>query len=91
MCYALAHVATWAEEIAWVILSLHAQLRKDTDLSPAEAVFGAPIVCQINVYEEIKFLLTQFQSFLKNLWRCFLRFLCAHAQFELPAAERAPG
>ncbi len=55
--------ATWAEEIAWVILSLHAQLRKDTDLSPAEAVFGAPIVCQINVYEEIKFLLTQFQSF----------------------------
>jgi hypothetical protein len=36
--------ATWTEEIPWVLLGLHAQLREDTGLSPAEAVFGAPIV-----------------------------------------------
>jgi hypothetical protein len=36
--------ATWAEEIPWVLLGLHAQLREDIGLSPAEAVFGAPIV-----------------------------------------------
>jgi hypothetical protein len=36
--------ATWAEEIPWVLLGLGAQLREDTSLSPAEAVFGAPIV-----------------------------------------------
>jgi hypothetical protein len=36
--------ATWAEEIPWVLLGLSAQLREDTSLSPAEAVFGAPIV-----------------------------------------------
>jgi transposase InsO family protein len=66
--------APWAEEITWVIFSLHAKLRKDTGLSPAEAVFGAPIVCQINFYKEMKFLLTQFQSFFLNLWRRFLRF-----------------
>ncbi len=36
--------ATWAEEIPWVLLGLHAQPREDTGFSPAEAVFGAPIV-----------------------------------------------
>ncbi len=40
--------ATWAEEIPWVLLGLHAQPREDTGLSPAEAVFGAPIVWQMN-------------------------------------------
>jgi hypothetical protein len=34
----------WAEEIPWVLLSLHVQPREDTSLSPPEAVFGAPIV-----------------------------------------------
>jgi hypothetical protein len=37
-------MATWAKEIPWVLLGLHAQPREDTGLSPAEAVFGAPIV-----------------------------------------------
>jgi hypothetical protein len=37
-------VATWAEEIPWVLLGLRAQPREDTGLSPAEAVLGAPIV-----------------------------------------------
>ncbi len=36
-----ADVATWAEELPWV---LRAQPREDTGLSPAKAVFGIPIV-----------------------------------------------
>ncbi len=35
--------ATWAEEIPWVLFGLLAQPREDTGLSPAEAMFGAPI------------------------------------------------
>jgi hypothetical protein len=42
--HAWAAAATWAEEIPWVLLGLLAQLREDTGLSPAEAVFGPPIV-----------------------------------------------
>jgi hypothetical protein len=41
---ARAAVATWAEEIPWVLLGLRAQLREETDLFPAEAVFVTPIV-----------------------------------------------
>jgi hypothetical protein len=41
---ARAAVATWAKEMPWVLLGLCAQLWEDTGLSPAEAVFGAPIV-----------------------------------------------
>jgi hypothetical protein len=41
-------VAAWAEEIPWVLLGLCAQPRENSGLSPAEAVFGAPIVLQIN-------------------------------------------
>jgi hypothetical protein len=37
-------VATWSEELPFVLLGLRAQPREDTGLSPAEAVFGAPIV-----------------------------------------------
>jgi hypothetical protein len=36
--------ATWSEEFPFVLLELRAQLREDTGLFPAEAVFGAPIV-----------------------------------------------
>jgi hypothetical protein len=36
-------VATWSEELPFVLLGLRAQLREDTGLFPAEAV-GAPIV-----------------------------------------------
>ncbi len=39
-----AVVATWSEELPFVLLGLRAQPRKDTGLSPAEAVFGALIV-----------------------------------------------
>jgi hypothetical protein len=76
--------ATWAEEIPWVLFGLRAQPREDTGLSLAEAVFGAPIVLQINFCKEMKFLLTQFQNKFKNLLRVSC-FFFAQAQFELPA------
>jgi hypothetical protein len=42
--HARAAAATWSEELPFVLLGLRAQPREDTGLSPAEAVFGAPIV-----------------------------------------------
>ena len=41
---ARAAAANWSEEIHWVLLGLRAQPREDNGLSPAEAVFGCPIV-----------------------------------------------
>jgi hypothetical protein len=41
---ARAAAATWADELPFVILRLRAQPREDTGLSPAESVYGAPIV-----------------------------------------------
>jgi hypothetical protein len=41
---ARAAAATWSKELPFVLLGLQAQLREDTGLSPAEAVFGAPTV-----------------------------------------------
>jgi hypothetical protein len=35
---------TWAEEIPWVLLVLRSQLREDTGLSLAEAVFGTLVL-----------------------------------------------
>jgi hypothetical protein len=41
---ARAATATWSEELPFVLLGLREQPREDTGLSPAEAVFSAPIV-----------------------------------------------
>jgi transposase InsO family protein len=41
---ARAAEATWANELPFVLLGLRAQPKEDTGLSPAESVFGAPIV-----------------------------------------------
>jgi hypothetical protein len=41
---ACAATTTWSKELPFVLLGLQAQPREDTGLSPAEAVFGAPIV-----------------------------------------------
>ncbi len=41
---ARATADTWAEEIPWVLLVLRSQLREDTGLSLAEAVFGTLLV-----------------------------------------------
>ncbi len=37
-------MATWSEDLPFVLFGLRAQPREDTGLSPAEAVFGAQIV-----------------------------------------------
>jgi hypothetical protein len=39
-----AATATWADELPFVHFGLRAQPREDTGLSPAESVYGAPIV-----------------------------------------------
>ncbi len=39
-----AAAVTWTKELPFVLLGLRAQLREDIGLSPAEAVFGVPIV-----------------------------------------------
>ena len=41
---ASAAAANWSKEIHWVLLGLRAQPREDNGLSPAEAVFGCPLV-----------------------------------------------
>jgi hypothetical protein len=41
---ARAAAAIWAKELPFVLLGLRAQPREDTGLSPAESVYGAPIV-----------------------------------------------
>ena len=41
---ARAAAANWSEEIHWVLLGLRAQPREDNGLSPAESVFGCPLV-----------------------------------------------
>ncbi len=42
--HACAGAATWSDELPFVLLGLRAQSSEDTGLSPAEAVFGAPIL-----------------------------------------------
>jgi hypothetical protein len=48
-------VATWAKELPFVLLSLRAQPREDTGLSPAEAVFGPPIALPIEFLQGDEF------------------------------------
>jgi hypothetical protein len=57
-----------SEELPFVLLGLRAQPREDTGLSPAEAVFGTPIVLpneflqgnEFSVDEIVKFFLKSF-------------------------------
>jgi hypothetical protein len=49
---------TWSEELPFVLLGLRAQPREDTDLSPAEAVFGAQIVLPNEFLQNDEFQLT---------------------------------
>jgi hypothetical protein len=48
-------VATWSEELPFVLLGLCEQPREDTGLSPAEAVFGHPIVLPNKFLQEDEF------------------------------------
>jgi transposase InsO family protein len=36
--------ATWAAELPWVLLGLRSSPREDTNLSPAQALYGTPLV-----------------------------------------------
>jgi transposase InsO family protein len=36
--------ATWAAELPWVLLGLRSQPREDSNISPAQAVYGTPLV-----------------------------------------------
>ncbi len=50
-----AAAATWADELPFVLLGLRAQLRENTGLSPAETVFGAPIILPNEFLQSDKF------------------------------------
>jgi transposase InsO family protein len=36
--------ATWAAELPWVLLGLQSSPREDTNISPAQALYGTPLV-----------------------------------------------
>ena len=36
--------ASWAAELPWVLLGLRSQPREDSNISPAQAVYGTPLV-----------------------------------------------
>ncbi|MFN9898035.1 MAG: hypothetical protein ACK55Z_04395, partial [bacterium] len=36
--------ASWAAEIPWVLMGLRSQPREDSNISPAQAVYGTPLV-----------------------------------------------
>jgi hypothetical protein len=87
--HARTAAATWAKEIPWVLLGLRAQLSKYTGLSSAEAVFEAPIVFPNEFLQGDKIFIAHLKIlFNKSSDACFF---CAQAQFESPAAKRAPG
>jgi hypothetical protein len=72
---ACAAAATWSEELPFVLLELRAELKEDTGLSPAEAVFGAPNVLP-NEFLQIKGM--SVDAMIKNLAKTLhvLLFLC---------------
>jgi hypothetical protein len=64
-----AHAAatTWPEEIPWVLLGLHSQLREDTGLSPAEAVFGTTLVPPKEFLKAEEFSIDQISKFFPKI------------------------
>jgi hypothetical protein len=72
----------------WVLLGLRAQPREDTGLSLAEAVFGAPTVLLNEFLKGDEIPVDTISKIFLSLWSsCFS---LAQAQFESPAAQRAP-
>ncbi len=83
--HARATVTTWAEEIPWVLLGLCAQPREDTGLSPAETLFGAPIVLPKEYLQGDKISVhTISKNFKKSL---DAHAFCTQTQFDPLAAE----
>jgi hypothetical protein len=65
-------VATWDEEIPWVLLGLHSQSREDTGLSLSEVVFGALVALPNEFLQAKEFSLDQIsEKFPKSLMPCF--------------------
>ncbi len=67
-------VATWSEELPFDLLVLIAQLREDTSLFPAEAVFGAQIALPNEFLQNDELSVdTIVQKYFENL-ACFFPF-----------------
>jgi hypothetical protein len=74
LCARIA-VATWSEELAFVLLGLRAQPREDTGLSPAEAVFCTPIVLPNGFLQNEEMSVEAIIKIFQKLFM-FLLFLC---------------
>ena len=63
--------ASWAAEIHWVLMGLRSQPREDSNISPAQAVYGAPMVLpnqflSIDDNETMNKFLVQINNILNN-------------------------
>jgi hypothetical protein len=82
--------ATWSEELPFVLLRLRAQPREDTDLSPAEAVFGAQIVLPNEFLQNDEFAVdTIVKKFAKTLHVSAPSLPRHNSSTELPAIRAA--
>jgi hypothetical protein len=72
LCTCVA-VATWSEELPFVLVGLRAQPREDTGLSPAEAVFSAQIVLPNDFLQNDEFSVDTIVINFQNL-ACFCPF-----------------
>jgi hypothetical protein len=77
--------STWSEELPFVLLCLRVQLREDSGLSPAEAVFGTPIVLPNEFMQGVEFSVDEIVKKLIKKFGCSCFFL-AQAQSQYPAA-----
>jgi transposase InsO family protein len=64
--------ATWAAELPWVLLGLRSSPREDTNISPAQALYGTPLVLpnqylSINNEQTMNESIIQIDNILKNL------------------------
>jgi hypothetical protein len=64
--------ATWAAELPWVLLGLRSSPREDTNLSPAQALYGTPLALpnqylSINNEQTMNEFIIHIDSILKNI------------------------
>jgi hypothetical protein len=65
-------IATWDAELPWVLLGLRSSPREDTNLSPAQVLYGTPLVLpnqylSINDEQTINEFIIQIDCILKNI------------------------
>ncbi len=75
-------VATGAEEIPWILLSLCSQPRKDSGSSLAEVVYGTPLVLPIEFLQVEEFSVDQ-------IVKKFSKLIDTSAFFSLPGKHNA--